>query len=111
MRVAVVSKDNKNIDEHFGKTKTFLIYDLENNTNSFLEERVTVPLSEGISNHPFNLERFERVYKIIGDCQVVISVQVGKRPEKELMDRGIKSIVSSETIEKSLNDVAKLSFQ
>jgi len=41
MRVAVVSKDNKNIDEHFGKAKEFFIYDVENGKTSFMENRLT----------------------------------------------------------------------
>ena len=40
MRVAVVSKDNKNINEHFGKAERFLLYDVKNNASSFVEERI-----------------------------------------------------------------------
>jgi len=102
MRVAVVSKDNKNIDEHFGKAKEFFIYDVENGKTSFMENRLTTPLSEGDPKHPFNPERFKKVYNVISDCEAVLCIQIGKRPEKELREMGLEPIVYLGTIEDGL---------
>jgi len=102
MRVAVVSNDNENVDEHFGKAKSFLIYDIENKTPSFMGKRETTPLSEGDPKHPFNRERFEKVYDVISDCKVVLCIQIGKRPEKELRELGVEPVVYLGAIENGL---------
>ncbi len=102
MRVAVVSRDSKNIDEHFGRAENFLVYDVEENTNSFLEKRQSSPLSEGDPKHPFNPERFEGVYNVISDCKVLLCLQVGTRPGEELKKRGIEPVAYQGTIEDAL---------
>ena len=54
MRVAVVSKDGSNVDEHFGKASRFLIYELESTGPTLVEERTVQPFSDDVAGHSFN---------------------------------------------------------
>lgn len=92
MRVAVVSKNGRDVDDHFGKAEAFLIYELRGGQLSFVAKRSAAPLSTGDGGHRFDYERFQNVAEAIKDCQRVYAVRTGDRPKAELKKRGIEAV-------------------
>jgi len=99
MKIAVVSTDKINVDEHFGKAKSFLIYDASPAGLKLIEERETISLSTGDPTHPFDEERFNKLASVIADCKRVYSTKIGATPAKKLGEMGIEAVVYEGGIE------------
>ena len=91
-RIAVVSTDGVNVDDHFGMAESFLIYDLSDDIK-FVEKRTSEKLSIGDPNHPFDADKFNRIYKTIKDCSRVYMTKIGEGPVKKLKELGIDPVV------------------
>ena len=91
-RIAVVSTDEVNVNDHFGMAEAFLIYDMDSEIK-LVEKREVEMLSDGDPNHPFNAEKFRNVYNAIKDCSEVYMTRIGEGPAKRLKDLGIEAIV------------------
>lgn len=105
-RVAIGTKDKKNITEHFGQCGNFYVIDIdqENDEVSFVEER----------NTDFSSQCGEHHNEIIGskiaalkDCQIVLVNQIGGQSEKLLQHNGIISLQSDGSIEDALVKIKK----
>ena len=96
-RIAVVSTDGLNVDDHFGKANRFLIYDL-NHQIALVEERAAETLSAGDPDHPFDPEKFGRISALLKDCCKVYVTQIGAVPAAKLKALGIEPVVYSGTI-------------
>lgn len=95
MRIAVVSTNGRDVDEHFGKADRFLIYDLKETGPVPVEERAAEPLSTGDPDHTFDRLKLDGVIRVIGDCQRVYATRIGERPAAELGNAGIVPLVYS----------------
>lgn len=91
-RLAVVSTDGVNVNDHFGRAKRFLIYDY-NDTITFVEERQTEPLSVGDPGHLFDPERFGRIAAQLKDCAKVYITKTGETPAAKLREMGIEPVI------------------
>lgn len=91
-RIAVVSTDGLNVDEHFGRAERFLIFDLEDQM-LFVEERATETLSVGDPAHPFDPEKFGRIASLLKDCSKIYTTQIGATPAATLKALGIDTVV------------------
>ena len=96
-RIAAVSTDGLNVDDHFGKAQRFLIYDLDDQL-TFVEERSTETLSVGDSEHAFDAAKFNRILSILKDCRKVYVTQIGEIPATKLKEAGIVPVVYSGAI-------------
>lgn len=92
MRIAVVSTDERHVNEHFGRAREFLIYDLDGGL-TFVEKRPTETLSVGDPNHPFDAEKFARVSGLLKDCSRVYTTRVGDKPAEKLKELGIEPVI------------------
>lgn len=93
-RIAVVSTDGQNVNDHFGKADRFLIYDLEDQVK-FVEERATETLSVDDPNHPFDPDKFGRIVARLNDCSKIYITRIGTTPEAKLNALGIETVVYS----------------
>ena len=91
-RIAAVSSDGINVDEHFGKADCFFIYDLSNRM-ILVEERPTETLSVGDPDHAFNPDKFGRIAALLKDCSKVYVTQIGEVPAAKLIALGIEPVV------------------
>ncbi|MEW5804121.1 MAG: NifB/NifX family molybdenum-iron cluster-binding protein [bacterium] len=92
MRIAVVSKDGKNVDEHFGQAGRFLIYDF-GDTMTFVEDRQSEPLSVGDPHHSFDEQKFGRILALLKDCTKVYVNKIGQVPAAKLKESGIEPVI------------------
>jgi predicted Fe-Mo cluster-binding NifX family protein len=91
-RIAVVSKDGVNVDEHFGQARRFLIYDC-GDTVRLVEERQAEPLSVGDTHHPFDPQKFGRIADLLKDCIKVYVMKIGEAPANKLKESGIEPVI------------------
>lgn len=71
MRIAITSTDGKSVNEHFGRTGRFLIYDGLSVRRRLIAVREVEPLSTGDKNHPFDPERMAGIIHALRDCRLV----------------------------------------
>lgn len=100
-RVAVASTDNIVVNQHFGHTDRFYIYDVIGEMESSLveERRVHPPCSFGEHDE----DTMEEAVKRLADCQYVICNRIGGGAIKGLEKYEIIACEMSDYIEVSIN--------
>lgn len=93
MKIAIVTTDGINVDDHFGKAERFLIYESKDGRMEQIGARETVPLSAGNTDHPFDAERFSRIVGSIADCKRVYVTKIGDVPAERLKAQGIEPVI------------------
>ncbi len=101
MKIAVASDDGKIISAHFGRTKGFLIFDIENGE---IKSREYIPntftghargLYEKGLHHQYDTHAV--IIENLKDCKAVISHGMGRRLYDDLTSAGIEVYVTDET--------------
>lgn len=74
MKVAFCSNDGAHVDEHFGKTEKFVVYDIYPDRNERLEDRIV----EGTYNDTAeeHAKIFSRI-ETIKDCAILYTMAIG----------------------------------
>lgn len=90
MRVAVTSSNGKTINSHFGKAKTFFVYDIKDKEIIFLEKRSSPGYCSTNPKHAFRAEDFSKVAEVIEDCQALYTKQIGAVPAEKFKSMGIE---------------------
>lgn len=105
VKVAVASTDGKFINEHFGRAKEFLIFnlDLEEKSYNFIELRPNTPPCSG-HEHEDNL--LEQSVNLLSDCKAVLVSQIGPGAIQALDTKGIKALIVRNFIPDALNDLS-----
>jgi len=93
MKIAIVSTDGKNVNDHFGKAKRFLIYEAGTAGLTSITERKVSCLSTGDKSHQFDATRFDSVAQALEGCQRVYCTRIGDRPRQELEKLGIIPVI------------------
>lgn len=91
-KIAVVSTDGVNVDEHFGRADHFLIYDRDAPL-TLVEKRKTEIWSVGDPNHSFDGEKFGRLTTLLQDCCKVYMTRIGAFPAAKLKEIGIEPVI------------------
>jgi predicted Fe-Mo cluster-binding NifX family protein len=81
MKIAVASDDEITIAQHFGRTKGFVIVELENGsiTNREYRENNFTSHGRGPKNYEPEPGRHGPILEALKDCDVIISHGMGKR--------------------------------
>lgn len=99
-RVAVASTDGKVVNQHFGHTKQFLIFEIQEEEDySFLEVRETEPPCS-FGEHGAN--SLEEAADRIADCSFVLCSQIGRGAYQLLQERGIRVFTVKAYIDEAL---------
>lgn len=103
-KVAVASTDGISINEHFGRSKEFLIYEVdEGGEYTFLERRENIsPDSNDSHGHIVSTTA-----ELLADVEIVLVKQIGPGAEQELRNKGIIALSVNSTIEKALQAYGK----
>ena len=104
-RVAVASTDGKYVNDHFGRARQFLIFEISPDGYQFIELRSNIPscnLEEaGESKHSKTLE-------LLADCRAVLVARIGPGAERVLTERGIKALTIPDFIDEALKQAQQL---
>ncbi|HWR09581.1 NifB/NifX family molybdenum-iron cluster-binding protein [Sporomusa sp.] len=101
-RVAVASTDGIAINEHFGRSKEFWIYEVaETGEYQFIERRESnAQAAHAGKGHSFTAQ-------LLADVEVVLATQIGPRAEQELQSYGVIALPVSGPIDKALKTYGK----
>ena len=99
MKIAVASDDGQTISAHFGRTRGFLIYEIDGQeiTNRIFRENDFTGHARGLSGVSHHVDRHGPILEALGDCAVVISHGMGRRIYDDLSTAGIETFIVNET--------------
>lgn len=85
LRIAVATRDGTRIDQHFGQTEAFFIYEVTG-TGPVLAE------CRAIADHERDgEERRDTIYRMIGDCRMLLVAKIGVTPQEVLAAKGVEA--------------------
>lgn len=103
-KVAVASTDGISINEHFGRAKEFLIYEVEQGgAYQLLERRPNNPHCSGEHDH----HTADATAGLLADVKVVLVSQIGPGASKALQSKGVTALTLSGSIDKALTAYGK----
>jgi predicted Fe-Mo cluster-binding NifX family protein len=73
-KIAFASSDGVNVDEHFGRARSFRIYRLHDAGREFLETRAIEP---ACSEHAHDDGALRNSAQALSDCRGVVAAQIG----------------------------------
>lgn len=85
MKIAVTTSDGFYVDENFGKSSSFYIFNLSGKEVNFLETRNRKQNS--------NCDAFQIIYNLIKDCNAVFSANIEDLTLQKLKNKGIVPII------------------
>ena len=99
MKIAIASDDGERISSHFGRTKGFVIYEVEGKEIKRREYRSNTFTGHaiGLEGAGHELDRHTPILNALKDCKVVISHGMGRRIYDDLKEIGIEVFVTEET--------------
>lgn len=102
-RVAVASTDGVVVNEHFGRAKEFLIYEVnEQGEYAFIEKRESAPrCSDSAGGHQAGSA------ELLTDVEVVLVAQIGPGAERQLRGQGVIALAVNSSIDKALQAYGK----
>ena len=99
-RVAVATTDNIHVNQHFGRSESFLIVDVDECGNyEEAEQRFVNPVCRG--GHHDN-DKMKRGVEGIRDCDFVLAARIGPGAVYELEQQGIAAFEMVGTVWESL---------
>lgn len=96
MKIAITTKDGKNVDQHFGIAESFYIYELSGGELKTIEVRDVNPYCENEKglpvnqDHEFALDKISKIFYTINDCKILYTQKIGVKPFNHLTELGIK---------------------
>lgn len=107
MKVAVVSDDGKNVSQHFGRAKYFLIYETSN-SGFVLKEVIEKPAHNhdmvahghhhGGRGHGGGHGLHRKAVNLLKDCQVLIARGLVEGARLALKEKNIEVVITNEEI-------------
>jgi predicted Fe-Mo cluster-binding NifX family protein len=99
MKIAIASDDELTIAAHFGRTRGFVIFDIENGIIKERKYRINnfTGHARGLENADHQIDRHGPILAALKDCDVVISSGMGRRICNDLQNAGIEAFIVDET--------------
>ena len=99
-KIAVGSGDRKSVDQHFGMSEGFVIYDVDDRGGyHFSEYRKTSPACGVGERHD---SAMQNSVAALSDCRIVLVSQIGPCAERELSASGVQFMTVSGNIDQVL---------
>lgn len=103
MKIAITTSDGKQVDTHFGKAKVFHIFEIKQGKINLLEKRSTTAYCSSVEGHPFREDKFEAVYEVLKDCQILFTKKIGDVPAEKLREKGLEVFENNGPIVECVN--------
>lgn len=103
---AVASKTNVYVDQHFGHSEGFYIYEYSESGVKLIERRMISKYCTSSEDCDSDT-KIQSIIKTISDCNAVIVMRIGYQPSKELEKAGIKVIQTCERIEEAVKNAVE----
>lgn len=105
-RFAACTKDGKLINQHFGHTTVFYIYDIAMGKPVLVEKRPVKKYCNGPAEGEHD-GRLNKLVQIIADCDCVLCMRIGAHPYRMLQENGISVVATYNRIEPALMEAAR----
>lgn len=99
-KLAVGSSDGEYVDQHFGRSERFYIYEVEDNGGWRLLEVRDNRTTRQEGDHDGG--ELGRTLDLVSDCSRVLVLQIGPGAQQSLKQRGITVYSSRGTVEEAL---------
>ncbi len=96
IRVAVASKSNGIVNQHFGHAKEFLIYEVDGTQATLMDTRPVSQYCHGGDGGPGELKQ---IVQILSDCTAILVAKIGPCPEERLRQAGFEVVQDYDAIE------------
>jgi MoaA/NifB/PqqE/SkfB family radical SAM enzyme len=106
LRFAVASSRGYVVDQHFGHTRGFYIYEERDGQVSLLERRDIPQYCFGPNGCREHDELFELIGGIIEDCSAVIVMRIGEVPRFKLAERNIRVFMTYNYVTDAVREAA-----
>jgi len=106
-RVGVASSDGKFINQHFGRARQFLVFDVtagDTPTAEFIALRENAPPCS-YGQHDENM--LAKTVELLADCQLVLVTKVGPGAQLALAAKGITALEITLFIDEALEKVGR----
>lgn len=104
--IAVATESGTMVDSGFGNSKKFKIYSIKNGIIEFIKDINTetnmAVYGKSHSDHIIN------VLKLLDDCSIIVVKDIGLRPQNDLIARGKRVVISSDSVDDALRKVSKM---
>ena len=99
MKIAIASDDERAIAQHFGRTRGFIVIDLEDGAERAREYRPNAFTghARGLEGAGHEVDRHGPILSALAGCQVVISRGMGRRLYDDLKQAGVEVFITEET--------------
>lgn len=101
-KIAVASKYGMMVDQHFGHTTDFMIYQAAGDEFKLLEKRQVAKYCAGPADCGDEEDRKNAIASALSDCDAVLTMRIGYHAVQRLSRYGVKSIESCNTVEQGL---------
>ncbi len=115
MKVAFATTDGKNVDEHFGRSGLFAIYEITEQASSFVELRKFADgqdhaVMDTKDAGPLHDRTVESKVDRLADCKLIYITEIGGPSAARLVKRGIMPMKVKEplAIESALGQLAEM---
>ncbi|SMC47093.1 Predicted Fe-Mo cluster-binding protein, NifX family [Oscillospiraceae bacterium] len=104
-KIAVASSDGVVVNKHFGKSKVFRIYTVDEDEKlHFEEERHVTPVCEGGEHDE---DRLDQNLQVLSDCKYLLVARIGSEAYLHAERFGIQSYELPGLIEESIDRLIK----
>ncbi len=101
-RVAVASTDGKYVNDHFGRARQFLIFEIGPTGYQFVELRPNVP---SCNSEEADESGHLKTIKLLTDCRAVLVARIGPGAEQVLAEHGIRALTIPDFIDEALKQL------
>ena len=108
MRIAVASKDGKEINQHFGHVERFLIYEVDDDKVELIEDRPVEKYCRFDPEHPMRSHTLKDTADALSGSRAVVCSMIGEAPKIELERIGVEPFVIEGEITAVLRDLARV---
>jgi nitrogenase cofactor biosynthesis protein NifB len=104
---AVSSKGGVLVDQHFGHTEEFYIYEYVNSEVRFREKRSVYKYCGGKTDCDNQEDKMDFILNAINGCKYVLCMRIGENPKTKLSEMGIQTFTTYDRIETAVLEAAQ----
>lgn len=94
MRIALATLNGNTVTGHFGRTKAFVVVDLDDGVETNREVRDVGSCTQGNHPDPGHRRRHHDLVDTVRDCKVVIAGGMGLPVQERLQEAGIEVVLT-----------------
>ena len=108
MRIAVASRDGREIDQHFGHAERFLIYEVRGTDVRQVGEKKIKRYCSYDQDHPLRGHILRAIADSLSGCRAIVCAQIGPAPQMEMERLGFETFVADGPIEPTLVELSRI---